>query len=257
MERIEASASIFDLRNFTENYSCFSRNNDERYNKFIEDICSYGYKLALNISGENDFYFSSTGDGFLLLFFSKNHFVKCFLWGLLFNDFAYNECKKFTTECDIKVSFGIGIESGNVEQIIISDEYQKFTYLGNVINIASRIESLTKVIAKTTLIIGEEINQLLVKALYDIDYKAERIKAKECNDENETSTIVNSLNRINQEMLINYISEVSLKGVEKPLFIFRFSPHFFRMDHEVFKRLINKLSGLIKIKLIKFSISNL
>ena len=246
MKQIDASAAIFDLRNFTDNFSFFSAKNDDRFNKFVEKICSAGNDLALNISDEKDFYFNSTGDGFLILFFSENHFIKCYLWGLLFNYFAKEECKKFCKITEKEMSFGIGIESGSVEQIIIKDNPNPiYTYLGNVINVASRIESTTKTFARTTLIIGDEINQLLVKELYGINYQSGRRDAYNSYNEENTNKKYNFLNETNQKMLVNYIARIILKGVNKPLSIYRLSPHFFKKNHKVFKRLINDLSKII------------
>jgi len=244
---METSVVVFDIRNFTDNYLFFSSIKDNQFKKFIEDICSYGYNLALKISdGENNFYFNTTGDGFILLFFSDYHFIKCYLWGLLFNYYAIKKCNEFENITDRSMSFGIGIESGDVEQISIKNNPNPiYTYLGNVINIASRIESLTKTIARTTLIIGDEINQLLVKTLYNIDYRSKREDARKSSDEKNTNKINNLLNETNQKMLVNYISLITLKGVDKPIAIYRLSPHFFKKDNEVFLRLINSLSSII------------
>jgi adenylate cyclase len=60
-----------------------------------------------------------------------------------------------------ELSFGIGIHSGTViAGIVGSDELIEFTVMGDVVNVASRIESLTRRFG-TDILITDEVKQLL------------------------------------------------------------------------------------------------
>jgi len=237
----EVSVILLDIRNFTDNYSYFNSKNDKRFHLFIEEICSEGLKLSQNISKNENIYFNSTGDGFIIIFSSELHYIECYLFALLFNYFFIGKSLKFEAETKTKISFGMGIESGIVDRLNITGKSSTIcTYLGDVINHVSRIESLTKIFADTTLIIGNRMNHLLVEKLYDFDYDS--ISDTVTNDPVYNPDKIDLLNNTNKAMLLKYSSKFILKGINNPTPLFRLSSYLLRKRDDLFISLINLLS---------------
>ena len=74
----ECSAVVFDIRDFTNNLINFTEKNDPFFIKYVEYIQNIGIKLARKASPITPFY-NSTGDGFLMIFFSTMHFANAFV----------------------------------------------------------------------------------------------------------------------------------------------------------------------------------
>jgi len=243
----EVSVILLDIRNFTDNYSYFNSQNDKRFHIFIEEICSEGLKLAQNISRDDNIYFNSTGDGFIIIFSSELHYMECYLFALLFNYFFIGKSLKFETDTGTKISFGMGLESGIVDRLNITGKTStNYTFLGDVINHVSRIESLTKIFADTTLIIGNRINHLLVKKLYDFDYDS--ISNTLTNDSVYNPDKIDLLNNTNKAMLLKYNSKFILKGINTPVPLFRLSSYLLKKRDDLFISLINLLSEKLNKK---------
>jgi len=246
LEPIDASVLIFDIRNFTDTLRDFEAIDDDSFLLFVQDICSCGYNIYFQLSPCNNIYFNTTGDGFLVIFGGENHYLTCYLYGIVFNIIASEKVLAFNKNKDINLSYGIGMESGMVKKIIISTKPRDlYTYIGNVINIASRIEAENKNHARANMIIGGQINQLLVKKLYGIDYFLLMEEVKKSNSTEEITTLIDKMNRINQELLLSYIFEHNLKGVDKPMPLFRLSPSLLRQERKTYNTVVKNLSQII------------
>ena len=170
-DMIKSTVLMFDIRNFTDNLFYFSEKKDNSFTQFIKKLIEEGTYLTKHFSNNEEFYINSTGDGFLIIFFGNNHEIRCFLLGLVLTIKFNKLCKDFNKKNNRNISFGIGLESGTVEKIITKGIVNNpYTYLGNVINIAARIESETKSHARANMLIGQEINNSLVKKVFNIDY---------------------------------------------------------------------------------------
>jgi class 3 adenylate cyclase len=249
METIDASVLIFDIRNFTDNLKYYEERKDDSFLLFVQEICSCGHNIYRQLSPCNNLYFNTTGDGFLLVFGENNHFITCYLFGIIFNIIATRKFTSYNKIADKKLSYGIGIETGKVKKIIISDtpDYL-FTYIGNVINIASRIETETKNHARTNMIIGNQINQLLVKELYNVDYSSLMEEVKTQNNEERIPILINEMNIINHGLLLSYMFEHNLKGVDEPIPLFRLSPSLLKQDEKNVNNIIERLAKIINRK---------
>jgi hypothetical protein len=240
---LEASVVVFDTRNFTDNFKHFNEKNDSTFIEFINRTWQIGLDVAELINGEDKFYINSTGDGFITIFFGSNHATKSYLYGLLITTIMTKKCNDISMSTERKISFGIGIESGFVQKITVDILDNKFeTYLGNVINTAARIEAETKSHARAKMIIGIELNTLLVKSLLGQDYKLlmENVK-KYPNDPDLAMENIEKMNNLNQQLMLSYIFEHTLKGVDNPVPLFRLSPTLSYNKNQLFISVIDKL----------------
>ena len=105
-----------------------------------------------------------------------NNSIKAFLFGILlikklaplFENFFSDKDGKYKTKPGM-FYYGIGIESGPVSKVITEKEKDKCvkTYLGNVINLAARIESLSKEHCRAPMLYGPDLNERLTKIITD------------------------------------------------------------------------------------------
>ncbi len=247
METKECTALFLDIRNFTEQFG-----NDSKklaFLKLIKDVYQCGIDTTISILKNNNFYINSTGDGFLLIIFGENHFIKAFNIALqLYKQLtplfvAFNGEKYIEGE----YGFGIGIESGMVYEILATTNGKEIkTYLGDVINIAARLESLSKEHARAPIIYGPEINQLLISCLYKKDYKQLMYKAKHETNPKEVKKLHSEMNKLNSKLLSSYMFEHKLKGVKKHIPVFRISPSLLENTDGNFERLFNELQKELK-----------
>jgi class 3 adenylate cyclase len=235
--RLQASILIADIRNFTPNLkdSEASQTMHNIFHQFLSDFyscCVACCTLACGSDDKKSLYINSTGDGILSVFLSRRHYMDAFLAGIiLFNKLPalfdkYNR-RKHKRISD--VSFGIGIESGNVWRVtsdsISSHQPAIETYIGDCINIASRVESVTKEHDRTTLIISEQIDELLCEQLCGAHYHDLMKDATNFSlPAGQRKRIWEKMYELDERLLLRFISAYNLRGVSKPVRLFRLSP---------------------------------
>lgn len=229
---IDSTVIFLDVRNFTPLMKDFS--DDPKFISLIKSIYEIGIDLASSFCCKDDFYLNSTGDGFLCIFMGDNNSIKAFLFGILlikklaplFENFFSDKDGKYKTKPGM-FYYGIGIESGPVSKVITEKEKDKCveTYLGNVINLAARIESLSKEHGRAPMLYGPDLNERLTKIITDgKSYKEFMKDAKDNQNSFIVETSHNSMNTINEKLLSSYLFEHNLKGiVEESVPIFRIS----------------------------------
>ena len=167
---IDSTVIFLDVRNFTPLMKDFS--NNPLFLTLIKSIYETGIDLASSFCCKDDFYLNSTGDGFLCIFMGEDHPIKAFLFGILLIKKLASLFESFFTDKDEMYKprtgmyyYGIGIESGPISKVITSEGKNKTieTYLGNVINLAARIESLSKEHGRAPMLYGPEINERLTR----------------------------------------------------------------------------------------------
>lgn len=260
MDHLKASVLVFDTRNFTNNLNEFSAKKDDSFVLLIQEICNVALNIADKLSLKLPFYFNSTGDGFIVIYFGNKSSVRCYLLGLMLSIFETNICDSFFSKSGKIIKFGIGMESGYVQEINASSEHcQIKTYIGNVINVASRIESETKAHARANIILGNEINNDLVHELLNQNYSQLMNLVKNGSGADDVVCIINEMNSINQKLLLSYLFEHVLKGVNEPAPLFRVSPSLSRHDGPLFKPFIVSLLDSIEAEqyLREFILSNI
>jgi len=248
--KIECTTVFLDIRDFTKHLS--EQFENEEFYELIRTVYHTGLTVGNTLSDDNDFYINSTGDGFLCIFFGDFHYLKSYAFTLLlhlllpkyFNQF-FNAVK---SEGDYW--FGIGIESGSVHQVSANiDNKEIITYLGNVINIAARLEGLTKDHARAPIIFGPDFNELLVQYNSDISYNQLIHKAKEEKDSSEANKLHIQMASINSELLSSYLFEHRLKGIKNALHVFRVSPSLQDIKKDHLWQFLQKMPVGIKVKI--------
>ncbi len=230
---IDSTVIFLDVRNFTPLMKDFS--DDPNFISLIKSVYEIGIDLSSSFCCKNDFYLNSTGDGFLCIFMGENHYIKAFLFGILlikklaplFENFFSDKDPKYKARTGMYY-YGIGIESGPISKVTTEKEKNKYieTYLGNVINLAARIESLSKEHGRAPMLYGPNINERLTQIVTEGKSYQEFMKiAKDNRNSFSVETSHLSMNTINEKLLSSYLFEHNLKGiVEDAVPIFRISP---------------------------------
>ncbi|HNR90524.1 MAG TPA: adenylate/guanylate cyclase domain-containing protein [Spirochaetota bacterium] len=244
---IECTAVFLDVRNFTDTLTKCSES--QGFYDLIERVYHEGLSISSKLSFNGDCYINSTGDGFLCIFFNDYHYIKGFVFSLLihltlpkyFNNYFMLEKKV----CDYW--FGVGIESGIVKEVI--SEYttkQIKTYIGEVINKAARLESLTKEHARAPIVFGPLLNEYLSKYITGISYSQLVEQAKDELDSKNAEQLHEQMASINSMLLSSYLFEHRIKGLKDNLPVFRVSPSLVDINKTHFWKLIEKLPIVIK-----------
>jgi hypothetical protein len=245
MIKIEATVVVSDVRNFTGVSEEFEKRGSDYFMKFMERYYELHMLIAKEISSE-DLYISSTGDGIITIFMGKNHNEEGYAFALSMYRILSRICGSFSKDSGIKLSFGIGVDSGYVQKIDTSSRGIRIsTYLGPVINRATRIEALTKEYHYTKMCVGGGLYNALMKKIYPL--AAEILTNSDNYDEileSKPELVMKS-----KDLLIYYIFEQVLKGVEKPIPIFRLARTLANNDFHFWKTMI-KLIGKDKCKTI-------
>ncbi len=243
-ENIEATVAIVDLRNFTQMYEMYQEKNDDTFSLFLKNYFSIGIHFTKVASFDKHYYVNTTGDGFIVVFYGKNHPLSGYLYGLLLYKALNKICEAFNRHQPENVSYGIGIESGTVQKVNAgNDEFSIKTFLGSVINHAARIEATTKMFHRTRLIIGNILYTNIVKHLYKEAF--DNIVKDSHHLRKDYDSIIshhNEINVLNQKLMLFYIFEHNVKGVEDPLPLFRLSPTLASSEKDRYLTVIKKLA---------------
>lgn len=260
MENKQCTTLFLDVRNFT--YLMQYNEHNEKFYKLIKIVYDLGTRFVSSFSPQNNYYINSTGDGFVCIFFDENSEIRAFLTALLLQKHLepffdnFKPWNKEHQEEDNKKEigafyFGIGIESGVVEKISSTDNKLE-TYLGNVINMAARIESLSKEHGRAPILYGPVFNENIVMQLFGKSYKSLMEIAKERKPDVEK--LHKEMTNINEQLLSSYINEHKIKGAEGFVPVFRISPSLLKLhnyDVEIikntprFSELYNIYTGLL------------
>ena len=239
---IEGTAVFLDIRNFTDNLKKLF--NDDLYFELIESVYRKGIELGLEFASKDRFYINTTGDGFLAIFLEENSCIDAYFYSLL----LHNELNKIFSEYfkgELQKGdyyFGIGLESGLIKNV--KAEYgdkEINTFIGNVINVAARLESLTKDHARAPIIFGPNINEKLINMLFKESYSNLMEQAKRADSTERAHLLHEKMTELNSRLLSSYLFEHRLKGVDTATPVFRISPTLLNYSKNHFKDLISIL----------------
>lgn len=240
---IDATVVIVDLRNFTNTYEKYQKSNIDILLNYMDDYYKKGIQIADISSLSNDYFISSTGDGLLVIFMGKGHERSGYIFSLVFYQLANKMCEDFNMANNEKISFGIGIETGVVQEIVTKNKGKSIeTYLGSVINSAARIETISKQYNRTKLVVGNRIYNKLSQELFPEEYKAIVEDAKhQRRDHSLSIKYHNEINQLNQKLMLFYIFEHNLKGVEFPVPLYRLSPTLADINKNTYYEVLQRL----------------
>ncbi len=255
-EHRHASILIVDIRNFTPNLKDSERSaaTHKAFCHFLSQFyqtCVETCSSACDPSESQPLYINSTGDGILSVFLSRRrHFIDAYLAGImLFNRLpvlfdAYNRNKKGLAPA---VSFGIGADSGEVWRVTSADAPEGKpvieTYIGDCINIAARVESVTKEHDRTHMIISQRTYELLCRSLCDTDYN--HLWRQATNSDltgRKKKTVWDRMNKLDESFLLRFISAYNLRGVSEAIRLYRLSPTLASPKTKECQRIFNRLT---------------
>lgn len=241
---IDATVVIVDLRNFTNTYEKYQKTNIDILLNYMDDYYKKGIQIADVVSISKDYFISSTGDGLLVIFMGKGHERSGYMFSLVFYQLANKMCDDFNLANNENLNFGIGIETGVVQEIVTKNKGRSIeTYLGSVINSAARIETISKQYNRTKLVVGTKIYNKLSQELFPEEYKTVVEDSKHHRRDHSLSIKYhNEINQLNQKLMLFYIFEHHLKGVEFPVPLYRLSPTLADINKNTFYEVLEKLS---------------
>lgn len=152
---------VLDVRNFSSHCEYLTINHIHLLKTLISDLLNESVgiidKIKENEKDVFDAYFNHTGDGFLLIIDSTKESYYAVLFAQRLRKFINHKILEYSKALDNllpenklpPLSYGIGIHKGAVDRYpyvyyIQNAKYSNFGFIGNDINVASRIEQSTK-----------------------------------------------------------------------------------------------------------------
>lgn len=175
-QKVEATILLSDIRNFTVLTNYLGAE------KTVEFLNNYFSQMSHIITKHGGFLDKYIGDAIMAIF-SKPFCSEKHADNAVLAAFAMNhKLKEFNDLMSVyqipPIQHGIGICSGEIiAGVIGSDDKMEYTAIGNPVNIASRMESLTKKF-KVNIIISQHTYKSLSKELQDIFIAYGTIKLK-------------------------------------------------------------------------------
>jgi len=238
-DKINSTAVMIDIRNFSETFKNCQNAESRDFLDFLE--LYYASQSALAEILSDNFHMSLIGDGILSIFMGENNHRNGYAYILASHRLLNKLCGGFISEhATEQLSFGMGADSGNVWKL---GNNGLSTYVGTVINRASRIEGNTKNMANTTTAVGNSLYKSLIKDFYPTTHK--EMEAYTSYDEllNENPKAV----LLSKHFMLQYAMDMPLKGVQKDAPIFRMSNTLVGKD-DMYWGIMKKLIGNDKIK---------
>lgn len=251
---------VVDLRNFTSHLNAAAED-DEGVNVFCQFLAGF-YALCLDAAliampddrrREPPLYITSTGDGVLIVFTDPDwHFGDGFLAALVLHQVLARACASYNTRLahpDLPgTSFGIGIESGRVARIraaAVNDASHPVvdTYIGECINVASRAQEVTKQLHEARTLVCGHANALLCQRLLGESYADLMAESSRPGlHDGERIALHNHMNGLNRQLCLAFLHQHRLRGVARPLPLFRLSESAARLGNPRFDAVLALLT---------------
>ena len=257
---VPATAVVVDLRNFTSHLNAASED-DDGVNLFCRFLAGF-YALCLDAAliampadrrPEPPLYITSTGDGVLMVFTDTDwHFGHGYLTALVLHQVLARACGRYNESLahpDLPgTSFGIGIESGRVARIratAVNDASHPVidTYIGECINVASRAQEVTKQLYEAHTLVCATTNTLLCHQLFGESYPSLMVESGRLGLADEQRIALhNHMNGLNRRLCLAFLHQHKLRGVARPLPLFRLSESAARLGNPRFDHVLELLT---------------
>lgn len=244
---IPATALLVDIRNFTPTFNgCRDRSETDRFARFLEafyDTVVEQVSRAYSRSPGEDLYINSMGDGVLAVLTAAEdepddlHAVRGFhvAFQLVASLGELFDSGGLWSNIQEEPPYGIGLESGSV--VVGPPPAATGTgirmCLGHCINVAARLESMTKLYRRTPLMVGQHTNEALCRSLLGEDYPAlvRRVEDEQSSG-GRVEEALDRMRELNRELTLQYVGDLRLRGVDPPRMAFRLSVPWYR-EHRV------------------------
>jgi class 3 adenylate cyclase len=257
---VAATALLVDLRNFTpllnaspEDTQCINT-----FCYFLTEIyaaCVQSCLLALPAPQRNDppLYINSTGDGVLVVYSGDWHFGYGFLAAILLDAHLGQRCAIFNHAAHAalqqglpQTAFGIGVESGFVSRVRAQATNTAHgpaveAYIGHCINVAARSETISKMLDAAYTIVADSTVELVGERLFRDNFTEKRRREAACTTDEERLIIHHEMNGLNHRLCLSYINRHLLKGVDKPMPLYRLARSALQLGTGRFEELVRRL----------------
>lgn len=254
-----ATALLVDLRHFTSNLKA-ARADEQGVNVYCRFLgrfyatCLDAALIAVPPGRREDppLTMSSTGDGVLVLFTDPDwHFAHAYLAALVLHGVLGRTCEGYHRHEPApgvpRTSFGIGVESGRVARIRAAPRNAQQapvvdTYIGECINVAARVQEVTKLLYQAHTIIGADTNTLLCERLFARSYP-ELMQAAESITltDGDRLALHGLMSDLNRRLCLAFLHQHQLRGVDRPLPLFRVSESAARLGNPRYEGLLRQL----------------
>lgn len=228
---VPATGVIVDLRNFTPslNASGVDEHGTNRFCYTLADFYAVTLELCMLAMAPAEraapqLSVSSTGDGLLVVFMGPRHYANGLLASFLLEAGLIDTCERHNKENPQfpSVSFGVGVESGEVSRIRAGTTVAGVdTVIGHCVNIAARIEALTKLIASARVLVGDSTVELCAHAFHGETFDSLRAQESAAANDADRVALQKRMNEINRELCLTFLDRYALKGVDRPLPLYR------------------------------------
>ena len=246
--KVKSTAVMTDIRNFSGTFKDFQNMDSDAFLGFIREYYNAMSDIAGIISDET--WLHSIGDGIMTIFLDDENHKTGFAYTIVAHHIIKKMCEDFVNDNPGTIlSFGIGADQGNVWKI---DAGYLTTYVGTVINRASRIEASTKLFAHATTAVGNSLYKKLLKDFYPSSYDIMK-------GYNSYDAILNKHPEavlISKQFMLQYVFDMPLKGIQKDAPIFRLSDSL-ASDKVKFWDVLEKLLPIEKVNKLHNYINNL
>lgn len=211
------TALLIDLRNFTAQLDAAVEGAAlQGFCNRLADFYSLCRAAAEISTAPGGYHLTSTGDGMLCIFHGPRHGREAFLCALLLRLLIVRVFPAAEDAAGVPVSsFGIGVESGELCRVMAGG---RATYIGQCINMASRLETITKSFDSADVVIGEQLVSLLYADVLKQDFPAMSAQAIDSDvKDKEHLELVSRFGRFNQALCLNFLHYHRLKGVNRPM----------------------------------------
>jgi len=238
----DSTTFVSDIRNFTDTFERYQDANDRT---FLDNFMVPFYEKHMDLVGyiSKDFYYNNNGDSMIFVFKGKYHYMDGYAFALAMYNILTKLCETFNDKYGEDVSFGIGIDCGEVLDIDIKvDGLEMNVNLGSVINRSVRIESRTRDFHHTNMIVGGNIFKTLSKKLNPELYKDIEKYTTNYDDAIACDETFSIFFKAGKELMVFYNFESALKHIGKPLPLFKLLVPLIS-DRKKLQKLMAKLSG--------------
>ncbi|MEZ4315811.1 MAG: hypothetical protein R3A79_07890 [Nannocystaceae bacterium] len=250
---VPATGVLIDLRNFTPslNAAPLDARGTNQFCYFLAEFYAVSLELCTLALAPDEreappLSVNSTGDGLLVLFDGERHFLHGLLAAFLLESGLRRLCERRTaTSPDMPaVSFGVGVESGTISWVRARQgSVGVDTFIGHCVNVAARVEQLTKLVANARVIIGDTTVERCAEALYGETFASLRARERAATSDELRIATQKRMNEINRDLCLTFLERYTLKGVDEPVPLYRLEEAAMVAGVARFERLLASLVG--------------